>query len=76
VYSVVNPVVNEPLTNDEKMLIKLLEKDATLSAKKMALVLNKSDRSVQRLLEKLKDKGALERIGSTKGYWKVKEHLS
>ena len=48
----------------------MISKDASLSAKKMAILLNKSDRTVQRLLSKLKEKGALERIGSTKGYWK------
>ena len=71
VNPVVNPVVNEALTNEEKLVIDMISKDASFSAKKMAILLNKSDRTVQRLLSKLKEKGVLERIGSTKGYWKI-----
>jgi DNA-binding CsgD family transcriptional regulator len=69
VNPVVNPVVNESLTDEEKLVIDMISKDASLSAKKMAILLNISDRTVQRLLSKLKEKGVLERIGSTKGYW-------
>ncbi len=58
-------------TSEEKLVIELITKDATSSAKKMAFVLNKSERSVKRLLGKLKEKGILERIGSTKGYWQI-----
>lgn len=71
VNPVVNPVVNESLTDEEKLVIDMISKDASLSAKKMAILLNKSDRTVQRLLSKLKEKGVLERIGSTKGFWKI-----
>lgn len=72
---VVDPImdigIKIPLTGEEKLVMDLVKKDATLSAKKMSRLLNKSDRSIQRLLSKLKEKGVLERIGSTKGYWKV-----
>ena len=73
VNPVVNPVVNKLLTDEEKLVIDMISKDASLSAKKMSFVLNKSDRSVQRLLKNLKEKGVLERIGSTKGYWKIND---
>ena len=59
VNPVVNPVVNESLTDEEKLVIDMISKDAILSAKKMAILLNKSDRTVQRLLSKLKEKGVL-----------------
>ena len=71
VNPVVNPVVNESLTDEEKLVIDMISKDASLSAKKMAFILNKSERSVQRLLSNLKEKGIVERLGSTKGYWKI-----
>ena len=35
--------------------------------------MNKSVRSIQRILSDLKQKRIIERIGNTKGYWKINE---
>lgn len=71
VNDVVNDVVNRSLTDEEKIVIELLKNDSYLSAEKISKILNKSSRSIQRTLAKLRDDGLIKRIGATKGYWEV-----
>lgn len=71
VNSVVNSVVNRPLTSEEKVIIELIKNDPYLSADKLSKILNKSSRSIQRSLAKLRNDGFIKRIGLTKGYWEV-----
>ncbi len=68
---VVNPIVNDCLSETEKLLIKLIRAEPYISAAKLSEKINMSIRNVQRHLSALKDKQVIERIGGTRGYWKV-----
>ncbi len=71
VNAVVNAVVNEKLTDDEQLVLNLLKTDSALTAKKIGANINKSERTIQRILKSLKGKNIIERIGKTKGIWKI-----
>ena len=74
VNSVVNSVVNRSLTNEEKMIVEIIKDNPYISAEKIGEKLNRSSRSIQRIIAKLRDDGFLKRIGVTKGgYWEVME---
>ena len=70
---VANDVVNKKLTDDEQLVLNLLKSNSALTAKKMSENINKSERTVQRILKSLKEKKIIERIGETKGYWKIND---
>ena len=63
--------INEKLTKDEIMVLNVIKKDPTFSSKKIGSIINKSERSIQRILKSLKERGFIERIGNTKGYWRI-----
>ncbi|MDO4960344.1 MAG: putative DNA binding domain-containing protein [Eubacteriales bacterium] len=71
VNGVVNDVVYE-LSQDEKIILDILSSNPKESASSMAAKINKSERTVQRILKSLKEHGFVERIGGTKGLWQVK----
>lgn len=70
VNSVVNSDVNNELTNDERMIVDILKNNPNYTAAKLAILINKNSRSVQRILSELKRKEIIERVGGTRGYWK------
>lgn len=74
INNVINNVVNNKLTEDEQLVFNLLKKNCKLTSKVLSENINKSERTVQRILKSLKDKKIIERIGDTKGYWKVNEN--
>ena len=53
------------------MVINILKANPNYSSEVISKMINRSSRSVQRILAKLKKKGIIERIGGTRGYWKV-----
>lgn len=60
--------------NDSKMklVLNMLTVDIKLSKNDIASTLNKSERTIQRIISSLTNKGLIERIGTNKdGYWKV-----
>ena len=64
-------VVDNVVDNEQK-IIDLLKLNNKLSAKQLSEKLNITDRSVQRYLKTLREKGTIKRIGSDKGgYWKI-----
>ena len=72
-------VVKE-LTERQVVIIGLIDKDAFVSAKKIANILSEkeiiAERTIQRDLAVLKDLGVLTRIGGRKdGYWKINKEL-
>ena len=69
----VKNVVNKKITNDEQLVLNLLKSNSALTAKKIGENINKSERTVQRILKSLKDKNLIERIGETKGFWKIND---
>lgn len=72
-------VVKE-LTERQVVIIGLIDKDAFVSAKKIANILSEkeiiAERTIQRDQAVLKDLGVLTRIGGRKdGYWKINKEL-
>ena len=59
------------LTERQQEIIDLIEKDSKISLRKIAKKLNINSSAVQEHLNALKKKGVLERVGGTRGYWKV-----
>lgn len=61
------------LTLNERVAIIELRNNPKISASKLSLLLKINTRNTQKILEKLKTKGLIERIGPNKGgYWKIK----
>lgn len=60
-----------PLDKEERIIIDLVKDDPYMSANKISKILNKSPRSIQRVLAKLKQNGYIDHIGQTRGYWQV-----
>ena len=52
-------------------LLDIVEKDPHITQNKLSEDLDTSRRTVQRVMDELKSQGSLERIGGTRGYWKV-----
>ena len=70
---VTNVVTNVVLNEKEKQILDLLRSNNYLTASKISEMIDKSSRNIQRIMDSLKNKGLIERIGSNKtGYWKVK----
>lgn len=66
----INVGVNVGINDNERKIIKLLEKDCHLTIKEVALALSLSQRQAERLFSSLKAKGVLSREGSAKnGIW-------
>ncbi|MBP5470114.1 MAG: winged helix-turn-helix transcriptional regulator [Candidatus Riflebacteria bacterium] len=64
--------INGGITDIELELISTLKKHSRLTNSELAKILNKSQRTISRLLANLKNKKLIERIGSNKtGYWKA-----
>ena len=53
------------------MVINIIKDNPNYSSETISKLINKSSRDVQRILAELKKKGGIERIGGTRGYWKV-----
>lgn len=68
-----NVVTNVVLNDNEKLILELLRNDNSLTASKISEMISQSSRNIQRIMDSLRNKGLIERIGSNKsGYWKVK----
>jgi len=59
------------LTERQEEIIRLIDTNGYISRKDLSEELKINESAVSKHLESLKDKGALERIGGTRGYWKV-----
>lgn len=64
--------VTEKVTEDERQIIDLLQKDSTYTTTMLSDMLGISRKTVSKRLKSLKQKGIIERAGSDrKGYWKL-----
>lgn len=69
----INVQINDTLTEQEQVIFNLIQDNAEISKKEMALRLGRSERTVQRIISSLTDKDLIERVGSNKsGFWKIK----
>ena len=67
-----NGTETKALTSDENAVLEILMKDPYCTSEDIAKAIEKSLRTVKRVLSSLKSKKLIERIGSTKtGYWKT-----
>ena len=53
------------------MVLNLLKDNPDLTAVKIAELINRNSRTIQRITNELKNKKMIERIARTRGYWKV-----
>lgn len=65
-------ITQSSLTDRQKDVLALITEHPHMPYRQMAEALGINDSSMQKHLEKLKELGAIERIGGTRGYWKVK----
>ena len=75
VNSVVNHDINDDvndLSADDEIILKPVEIDSRVSAAFIANKIGKSVRTVQRAMSSLKERGYIERIGGTRGYWQLR----
>lgn len=65
-----NDYTNESLSLEEKVN-NLIKQNPKITIQEIADSVNKSKRTINNIINSLKEKGMLERIGKTKGYWKI-----
>ena len=69
----INVPLNVPITDNEEEILSMLKENCRLTKAEMAASIGKSERTVQRVLASLTEKGLIIREGSNKsGYWKVR----
>lgn len=68
-----NPLILKTLflSEDEEMVVNIIKANPNYSSETIGKLINKSSRSVQRIIAELKKKGIIDRIGGTRGYRKV-----
>jgi len=59
------------LTDNQQMIIEQIQLNNKISASKLADLIGISKRKIEENLAKLKEQGILQRIGGTRGFWKV-----
>ena len=59
------------LTDRQKDILDLIKNDPQISYRKMAEVLDIADSAIKKHLNTLKQRGRLQRVGGTRGYWEV-----
>ena len=69
-----NVQINVHLTEQEQRIFNLIDSNDRITKEELAVRINKSEKTVQRIISKLISYNFIERVGSNKdGYWKVKE---
>lgn len=72
VENVIENVVENVVENKYEQILNYIGTNNHITAEQIAKIMKVTERTVQRYLEKLKEKGFIERIGPDKGgYWKV-----
>ena len=60
-----------PVSPAERAILEALEDNPKTTVRSLTEKTGKSERSIQRILNRLKENGKIERIGGTRGFWKV-----
>ena len=60
------------LSVTERAVFDAIQANPIVTAKEIATAIGKSERQVERARASLRDAGLIERVGGTRGYWKVK----
>ena len=61
------------LTDRQKEVLELIEEENTISYKALAEKLGINESAVGKHIEVLKEKKVIERVGGTRGYWRIKK---
>lgn len=70
----INVHINTALTIQEETVLNIIQNNYKISKKEIGFRIDKSEKTVQRIISSLIDKGLIEREGSNRtGYWKVKD---
>jgi len=64
----------QDLTSRQKQVLAILAKDDKISRRAIAEQMGINESAVLKHIEILKEKGYIERIGGTRGYWKIKKN--
>ena len=65
-------VIKDDMTSDEAIIYNIINENCKVKKSELAIAIGKSDRTVQRILNSLIQKGYVKRIGNIqKGYWEV-----
>ncbi|MCF6296799.1 MAG: putative DNA binding domain-containing protein [Flavobacteriaceae bacterium] len=59
------------ITKRQKEILKMIKENSKISRSNISIKLGINESAVQKHLTTLKNKGAIKRIGSTRGFWKV-----
>lgn len=65
------PVVHIALTDKEAKILALIQENPSITSTMLADASSMSIASVKRITSSLKEKGCIERIGATRGIWKI-----
>ena len=69
-----NVQINVHVTEQEQIVFNLIGSNDRITKEELAVRINKSEKTVQRIISKLISNNFIERVGSNKdGFWKVKE---
>lgn len=72
--SAVNDMTNFSMSKTEQVVYRLLERNPSYTRQELAEATSKSLRTIQRMLDSLREKNLIERVGSDKtGYWEIKK---
>lgn len=52
-------------------VVEIIKKDPKITQRKLPGLLNVSRSTIQRVMRELTEQGRIERIGGTRGYWKI-----
>ena len=58
----------------EIIVLNEIENNPRISKYKIAKKHGRTSRTIQRNIDSLRSKGAIRRVGGTKGYWEIIEH--
>lgn len=61
------------LSDRQKEILKLIDENNEISKADISEMIHISESAIQKHLNALKEKGAIKRIGGTRGYWEVKK---
>ena len=67
-----NVQINVHLTEQEQRIFNLIDSNDRITKEELAVRINKSEKTIQRIISKLISNNFIERVGSNKdGYWRV-----
>ena len=73
--SIGGSIEQELLTERQTQILNLVQQNPKVSYREMAVQIGINESAIKKHLNHLKDAGWLERVGGTRGYWKIKKEF-